>query len=287
MKKQTLVRIALAATALALSGQGANATVLNLTAEDSSGFIGTAFFLQIDPQSTGTGVIDSFVQVSSNQNVVSGYNTTTNNVFDTGAPDNFNHSIQLQYVPVVNIGGTFYREFLLDINENNNAANDQYLSLDELQVFLGGTANSSTETLLAGGVLGHDGNLIWDMDAVGTAPDSWIALNYALNTGSGSGDMFFYLPETFFTGLPGTTIVTLYSLFGQQGTNPTGGVPAGIYGNSDGFEEWAVRVGESNYCETHPEDPNCQEQDVPEPGTLALLGLGLLGIGLQRRRSRS
>lgn len=37
------------------------------------------------------------------------------------------------------------------------------------------------------------------------------------------------------------------------------------------------------FCQLNPNDPACQNK-VPEPGILALLGLGVLGIGMARRR---
>ncbi len=40
-----------------------------------------------------------------------------------------------------------------------------------------------------------------------------------------------------------------------------------------------------DFCTAFPNDPACQNTDVPEPGILALLGMGMFGIGWARRRS--
>ena len=64
-------------------------------------------------------------------------------------------------------------------------------------------------------------NLIYDMGA-----GNKIYLNYLLESGSGSGDMYFYLPWSLFVGLE-TQYVILYSKFGITG---------GDYDSNDGKE---------------------------------------------------
>ncbi|HOD49896.1 MAG TPA: PEP-CTERM sorting domain-containing protein [Candidatus Hydrogenedentes bacterium] len=253
---------------LALCAHAASGTMIDLTTAGASGVINDAIFQQIDPRATGTGVIDSFAQIgAANQVEVQAYNTTVNNVLNNGAPDNFNHSITLGIVPIVSIETVDYYQFLLDINENNNAALDQYLSLDEVQIFVGDTPNPSSTSFDADGILQGVGTLVYDMES---NLRNWVALDYSLNTGSGSGDMFLYVPVSNFGGAGDDAIVTLYSYFGRQGLNPAeyGEGNFGNFYNSDGFEEWAVLV---------QEDPI-----APEPATLSLIGLGIAGLVVRR-----
>jgi len=239
-------RVAFAtALLLGLASIASASITLNLTTVGSSGTINGALYQQIDPQSTGTGTIDSFAQIGGNTDQTQGYNTTENGTLDNGSPDNFNHSITLGIVPIVSIGGIDYRQFLLDVNENSGGTvfNDRFISLDEVQLFVGGTANSNVETFNGSGVLNHNGTLVYRMDGPGT-DNNWVALDFQLNSGSGSGDMFLNVPVSLFAGFSNSDVVTLYSEFGQQGevsAPNAAGVPQGNYGNSDGFEEWAVR----------------------------------------------
>lgn len=208
---------------------------------------GTAILTTTDSQATGSGVIDSFVRISTNGNVEQGYNTSFRPLtYDENNSPVFTHDLPLSAVPIVNIGGTDYREFLLDINQT---ASNSLLSLDQVRIFL---TNAGNQT----GLIGSFGTEIFKLFASSGGGDS-VKLDYNLNSGSGSGDLFLYVPNAAFVG---GTYVTLYSKFG---------IP---YPNNDGYEEWAVRT-------TTP-------VNIPEPGTALLLGSGLFGFAMLRRKFR-
>jgi len=235
--------------------------------------INTAIFQGVDPQSTGTGVIDPFVQVhpGGNDTIESAYNTTVDKTLDVGAPDNFNHELLLSDLKVETIGGITYYKFILDINEDKNAA-DRYLSLDDVQLFQSTIANQSVETF-SGGVVDIDGTLVYRLDTANV--DNVVLLDYSFDNGSGSGDMSMFIPVSAFNGEG--QYVYLYSQFGVTGLVGSGcsehpvEQPCRNYGSSDGFEEWI----------------NAGGTPVPEPATMVLLGTGLLGIaGKVRRRMK-
>lgn len=271
MKTLLTQMLAIGSLSAALLSSPLHAVVIDLTTTGSQGTLNGALFFQTNPQSTGTGVIDSFVQIAPGGSSPSGmaYNTTVDGTLDVGSSDSFNHSITLGLVPVFTINGIQYREFLLDINEANGPG-AEFVSLDEIQIFVGTTANSNVETIAMDGTLLHpDGPPIYTLDNGG---DNWIALNYDLNPGSGAGDMFLYVPNSLFLGAD-SSIVTLYSELGFQGVNPTG-APAGDYGMSDGFEEWALREATTT--------------SVPDGGaTVLLLGSAFLGLAVIQRRIRA
>src|ERR1043166_2586871 len=110
-------------------------TPLDLTTPGISGSINGAVFQQLTFQPAGCGVIDSFVRVqaSGRATVEQGYNTDGKHQFDE-KNGNFTRSLLLSDVPVVNIGGVPYREFVLDINQSGSSP---LLSLDELRFFVG------------------------------------------------------------------------------------------------------------------------------------------------------
>jgi hypothetical protein len=246
----------------------------------TSGLVDGATYTQVPPQSTGTGVIDSFVRIQSPLDAVSGYNTTVNNVFQNTSDDTHNHEITVGQVGFITLAdGSVVMRFLLDINQTNA---DALLSLDNVQIYLSGTPNQSTTNVSS------LGTLVYSLDTA--TADNRVELNYALNSGSGSGDMFLDISKSlfdtafssFFGGASSDaqknqTYLYLYSSFGVPNNN------------NDGFEEWAHFNGNpygENPCIPSAENNFCRPNETPEPGALPLVGIALLGLGITGMRKR-
>jgi hypothetical protein len=198
--------------------------VLDLTTAGAQGVINNAVFQQTATQPTGSGVIHSFVRLfgTGNAAVEQGYNTDARPLqFDENNSPVFTRSLQLSQVPIVQYNGVSYREFLLDINQKHSSPQ---VSLDELRIYVGNAPDllgyDPTSQQLAGLTATYD-----------MGGGNSVLLNAALSHGSGSGDMFFLVPDAQLTAAGGT-YVYLYSKFG-----------ATVSANG-GYEEWAV-VGQN------------------------------------------
>ncbi len=221
--------------------------------------INNAQFVTVDQQPTGSGVIHSFVRVSAaNQGVVEGYNTDGRPLqFDENNSPSFTRSQKLNDLKIVTKNGQDYYQFLLDINQESARP---LLTLNELEIYLGNAPDllSYSPNHSAGGTgFGASSSLVYDLD---DGTDNAIDLNYNLNSGSGSGDMWAYIPKANFDAAHAGNnddFVYLYSKFG---------IP---HANNDGYEEWSGVEGPNN--------------TVPEPSAL-LVVLVIAGAMLAARR---
>jgi hypothetical protein len=165
---------------------------------------------------TGSGIFDAFLRVQAN-GTERGFNTDGAVQFDT--KDSFTHSYRFEDVPLIDVGGTLYREFQLDINERTS---NPYISLDRFQVFTTNDQfitgyNDTTDNF------GSSAQLVYD-----TNPHT-IKMDYKWNTGSGKRDYRILVPDSFFDGKR-LEYVVLYTEHGA--TWPC----------DSGFEEWGVAI---------------------------------------------
>lgn len=240
----------LVSAVLGLGSLAQASTIVDLTA-GGSGTSNGALYEWTSTQPTGTGVIDSFLRVQ-NRGTEQGYNHSLggNVPWDT-KPGIHTHDIQMQDLVVATVTGVDYYQFLLDINESNGH-NNELIALDNIQIYTRNSPITSPDESFS-----HLGDLRYNND-VGPNGDTQVLLNYDLNSGSGSGDMFFYVPVSLFAGTLPTDYVYFYSLFS----------------NSDaGFEEWALLQSTGG---------GGQPPVIPEPGTMLLMGTGL-ALAARRR----
>ena len=216
---QKVIKLAITLAAGVLAGTS-YASVVDLT-QDDSGSINDALFYFSSKQPTGTGVIDPFLRVQ-NDPQEEGYNTSGGTPFDDKAGI-WTHDIQFSDLQStkVTVNGTAYYQLSLDINEPNGTKS--VISLDSLQFYTSDTGSKTTTDL------SQLGTLRWSLDG---KEDSYVLLDAARNNGSGSGDMFAYIPTSAFSGVSNSDFIYMYCRFGDQ---------VSADGTSEGgFEEWAL-----------------------------------------------
>jgi hypothetical protein len=215
---------------------------------------------------TGTGVFDPFLRTQGSGNATNelGWNEDYSN---PGHPvpagsdakiDPHTHSLLLSDLQIVDVDGTDYFLFTLDLQESAGGDIAQQISLNELQIYVNANGNPGC----AVGDFACLGTLAWDMDA-GANGDSSVTLDSTIHQGNGTSNMTLFIPTSAFDGLSGYLI--FYNQFGT---------PPGDFDSNSSFEEWAALTGENPTV-------------IPEPASLFLLGTGLASVaGMVRKRRK-
>ncbi|MEK7950762.1 PEP-CTERM sorting domain-containing protein [Luteolibacter soli] len=276
---------------IALACPDARATVLNLTNTTVAGnapntmvsTTGSTFrggwlngALYRDPSvdgSSGSGVFRDLYRVSppnGNGNVIeNGYNRP--GVMDSSVPNGFDP--YLKFGELIQDASQSSYIFVIDINEANNAT-DRYLSVDDIKIWVGGTTDPSPLPTTLSGMMTQLGVPAYDMNPSGQ--QNFVMLDATLSSGSGSGDLFLFVPKSFF----------------PANTNPNANIfiytKMGSYTGAPGFgagstQEQVSIPGKSIVGNSTTSTIQSGLPSVPEPSTMvALLAGGLLAF--RRRR---
>ena len=213
--------------------------------------------------SGGTGNLDPFLRIQST-GTEAGYNTDNSSPAFDEKTGSFTHSFLLGNAGTVDVGGTIYLEFVLDVNESQGGGDD-YLSLDEIKVFESPAGNLNTTDLSDGGPLG---DLKYDLDA---GMDNEVLL-FTYNAGGGVTDYTVLVP--LWSNPDPTKYLTFYSSFGAKGTEGSGQT-AKKWGSGSGPEEWALDTGRITVTQ------------IPEPSNLLIsVAFCLTGFFFHRSRPR-
>lgn len=248
--KQSIHRLA-AFTALFAFGSLAqlSAVAYDLTTAGSSALVNGALFQTTTIQTSGTGVIAPFLRLQHNDSEQGLNSDSANN--DLFADTKFGTWTRDVVLADLGIQAGFVG-FLLDINQTS--ANPTLL-FNTFKVYTrsGSITDGSQDTLADL----SDATLRYDLG------DNSLLLNYALNPGSGGGDLLIFLPTSMFLGAALTD--NLY-------------VHAGFSGSNSGFEEF------STFGIDRP-TPTTFGSPVPEnTNVLVLLGASMIGIFALRRK---
>jgi hypothetical protein len=268
-------KIAIAVAVLSLVG-AAQATVCTLTAKDGSCTFttdtsgGTVIFSNpTNLDKIGSGEIAPFL--TSQQNGTESGVTTDSPLLNSlplnDKRDNsktFTNTFTQRQLAVVTVGGVDYYQFLLDTNEPSNAG-DKMISIDTIRIW---DAKSVALQLLTNANVTQlsDVDNLFSSLIYAMGPTNDIVMDGTLFDGSGLGyDLSMLIPVAEFAGVGLDNRLIFGVGFGAAG---------GSAATGDGFEEWAYVAG------------NGPTEQLPEPGSLALAGVSLLGLGLASKSKK-
>ena len=231
----------------AFLAKGAHAVPYALIAVDSAGTIGGGEFLQASTRSSRPGMINSFLHIRTDG--LEQDDGADNRPTSVEPNGDMTRSSSIEDIPVVEIDETDYRESLIEISQLPTG-NDSTLAPDQYRIWRESIAVA----------IGHATNpskLIHDPDAQwhhGSLSD--VGLNHASTSAAGTSDD----PDGLFIAL--NSHLDLFSRLDERIPSIT--------------DSQARAVRESR---TNPV--------IPKSATLALMGIGLAGMGLHKRRRKT
>jgi hypothetical protein len=226
--------------------------------------------------SAGSGVFRDLYRISpanGQGNVVEqGYNRPS--VMNTSVPNGFDP--YLKFGELIQDAAQTSYIFVIDINEANNGT-DRFLSLDDLKIWIGETSDPNTLPSTLSGMMTDLGVPEYDMNPSGQ--QNFALLDATLSSGSGGGDLFVFVPKSFFPqNTDPNANIFIYTKMGGY---------TGAAGFGAGSTQEQVSIPGKSIVGGNPTTVSTIQSGVatiPEPSTLAaFLSVGLLGFRRRRR----